>query len=362
LGVVPFQYLGAYLDIPSFLFVLLGVLLHVFLWGKPYFVTGMKAVANRPQNSHPKIAAYFQQLAIWTLGVGVVGMILSTILGIFLMHDPDKIGIAFGFSLLSFFYAGWLAVMVFQPISVRFSGDSELAPETSTRRWFTILRFPIFATLFVLVAFFLTRAVMALGIITMTTNDMSTLVLSRDLPLLGELTFFSINPANMRENFIDYLRNPVIFWDTPSLLFVFGSIGAFRLAAGKLRNRFDWIPVCILFGVLWSIGGLVIIFRGFNPEIYVLGCFVALLSVFYGLIAALVITVDKPWFCMKCSLVWGFVNLICALMNLNPDDHWMKYAVLFVPIIYGGLAELWYRFIFRRQSYHNSLPITELPA
>ncbi|GHT47057.1 hypothetical protein FACS189454_09100 [Planctomycetales bacterium] len=345
LGGIRPEYFAAYFDITAFVIVTVGTLYHVLIRGQKYFVSGLKAVIRRPTVADPAIADYFRRLFVWTLGVGLVGLFWGTIGGTFLMRDGDRIGGSIAVGVLSFFYAGWLALMLFRPIAERFTANTETTDDFTSFR-----RFPLAATLFAVAALFLMRAMMALVAIALISTNHAEFVPARDILHLAQQTLLSLNPADLKgENTppLPFL-NPAYYWDAPIFLAVAASFIAFRLAAGRLRNRYDWIPVCILIGVLWSLDGMIIMFCDLDPRLYSAGCLVCLLSVLYGLMAALVVIVNRPYFCYKLAAFAAAVSLMLVLRDFDPDKPpYMPYCAILVmsPLAYGFAGEMFYRFL-----------------
>lgn len=274
--------LPVFWDTHAVAWVFLCVFFHVLMWGRPYFLRGLKALVRLPKVTDPEVAGYFRRLTVWTLGVGVVGMVLGSIGEILLMRNPFIIGGYVAFTVFTFFYAAGLALMLFWPISVRFS---EKAVSN---------RFPMTTALLALAAFFLTRAAMAMVLISLNSHHVvdgevvspeTTVVQPEDLGTLVWLTLFSWNPGDWQGNLWDYL-NPIFYWDAPSFILILLSLWAFLLAAGKPKNRFEWIPVSVLFGVFWSIDGTAMMLCDLDPDKYGSGCMVALLTSLYGLVGA----------------------------------------------------------------------------
>lgn len=277
------DYLIVHWDLPSAMFVFLGVLFHILRWGRPYFTTGIKALIRLPKTGDPAVAEYFRYLTRWTLGVGVAGMIYGGAVSLLLMRQPFVIGSFLAVMLFTFSYAGWLAVMVFWPISARFSAGSEAVSPSKKFQ-----HFPVAVSLLGLAAFFLNRACMAILLICLSTDLDSSQAFpqAEDIDLFLEQAVLKFNPGDFYGDLVNYLH-PRIYWDTPSVLIVVVSLWAFRLAAGKLKNRMEWIPVSVLIGVLWSVEGLIIMLCDLDPDKYSSGCMVSLLTAFYGLVATL---------------------------------------------------------------------------
>ena len=269
------NYFPVRFDVPSAVVVFGGVLLHVLIFGRKQFRIGLSALRRLPQSGDTEVAAYFRRLTTFTLLVGLVGMAFAMSVGIPLVRNPDNIGVPIAASLLTFAYAAWLAVMLFWPIAVRFSTEPAAVPGTPHRFWVPLV-------LIGLAACVLVRGLMAMVMLSLTTwQDNLVTLQPGDIALLVQWTAFSSNPTGVHFDWLSQL-----LWDVPSFLLILLSLGAFRLAAGKLKNRFEWIPVCILFGVLWTMDDLVSILTDVDPDLYPIGYSVALLAALYGLIAA----------------------------------------------------------------------------
>lgn len=282
----PFHYFALHWDFPAFLFVFLGILTHVLLFGKKKFLPGLRAVFRSPEKADKEIADYFWRLTVFTLLLGIIGMTINAVASLYLIPDPDVIGSFIALSIFTFSYSAWIAVMLFLPISLRFSCDqsAKLVELPNAER-----RFPVGMTLLGILSFFLTRALMAILLLTMIRNwDKNLLPIPPgDALFVLKQTLFMLNPADPADD-LNYWH-PRVFWDMPSMLLILMSVWAFYLAAGKVRNRMIWIPVCILFGILWSLEGFVIMLSDLDPTKLSAGCLVALLTAFYGLLAAILV-------------------------------------------------------------------------
>ncbi len=340
--------LWAYYDPPSSAFVFLGVLLHVLICGRKHFLPGLRAVILPPKSGDAGIAGYFRRLAEWTLLLGLFGMLIGVI-GSYSYCSPDVIGTSIAFSVLSFFYATGLTLMLFWPISLRYSAALEDDTPPSSKRYY----FPLRLAFLGLGAYFMTRALMVSIFVALSTLKPDAGVTFPDFssfPLreILQKTFFSLNPTDYYGTVFDYL-DLTMYWDLPTLLSILVSLAAFRLAAGRQRNRMNWIPVNVLYGVFWSVYGFIIICGNLDPDKYAMGCMVALLSALYGLVGAVFVVIGSRRFAVLFPL--GFFILALTEMQMRRTNNpivigeFAVYAVLialFVCILWDGIRK-WLR-------------------
>ena len=367
--------LRVFWDFPSMSWVLLGILFHIFTWGRLYFLPGLKVIFRRPKTGDPAIADYFRRLTVWTIGVGVVGMVFGIVWGMIWVKQPEIVGQPVAVTVLTFFYAACLAMMVFAPISVRFSIDE-------TEAGIKHHRFPLMLTLFGLAAYFLTRATMVMVLVSMMSFDEARelgvpnealSVDAEDVGFVFRKAVFSLNPADFYGSISHYLY-PQMYWDFPSLLLVGGCLLAFRLSAGRPKNRFDWIPVSIIYGIIGSITGMVLMLSDLDPDKYSIGCLVALLTAFYGMIAAVFFAIGS-WRLVKIFFLSIFVigcTWFLPFVFLMPFDKrapflvnetsclgfFLTYGILlyfFFRNVIGGVRNLERRF---RKPTENTEPMS----
>ena len=273
------NYLMIHFDSEAFFFVFLCLLAVVQVRGYKKFFRGLGAVIRLPKTGDAEIAAYFRRLTFDALLIGLVGMLIGGVANFFLIRCLDIVGSYIAFSLFAFSYSAWIAVMLFWPIANRFAADVQPIPSPRNG-------FPVGLTLVGLTAYFLARAIMVMLLISLlSSKDGTPTVQFEDLGFIATQALFSLNPVDLDGHAMAYL-NPVTYWDCPCFVMVLLSLGAVRLAAGPLKNRLDWVPVSILVGVLWAIEGMICMLCDLDPELYVPGCMVSLLTAFYGFIAA----------------------------------------------------------------------------
>lgn len=274
-------------DFPALVFVLAGVGAHIVILGRKKFLRGLSALIRLPKEADPEIAEYYGHLTWFTLLLGVVGMAFFAVDALCYIDLIDFVGSPVALSIFIFNYAGWLALALFWPISIRYAVGSESAFPSK-------LRFPVGTTLLGITAFFLTRALMAIVFVSMASFLFHQLLPKGpgEAEIVVRLAAFSFNPADWSGNMLNYL-SPQLYFDLPSFVLILLSLGGFRLAAGRLKNRFIWIPVSILLGVLWTLEGLVLMLTDLDPDKISSGYLVALLTAFYGFIAAVLFAIGS---------------------------------------------------------------------
>ena len=258
-----------FVDVPSFLFILLGVAGYFLLFGRNEFGRGVKtffAFSFPPDDNTHESGRFFLRLSRFTLTWGLLGVVI----GIFLLMtnlNPDTLGYALAICLLSFLCASGLVLFVFLPIGLR------LLPPTSQLTAFR--QMAIRLLIFGLVGFVLMRFLVVIVLRN---------VLAEPAGLSALLAF---NPADPKGDIFGSFGFHwiLLFWDVPSLVLIVGSWWAFRLASGKRRS---WIaaPVVILIGIFWSVQCFIFMLADFAPDLAGAGFAVAMLTTLFGFIAA----------------------------------------------------------------------------
>ena len=266
--------LQAFWDLRAFGILFVGITFHIAWFGREFFLPGLKTIFRTPRpergETDPKLGEYFRRLTGFTLGFAAVVASVGLLMVLADMN-PDNVGQSLATSLLIFVYAIGIALTIFLPISLRHLPDST-----------GVNIFPVGLTLAGFASFFITRALM----IALLVAIMDTAGLLEDIKIIVKQTFFSLNPADLHGSLYDYcdLR---CFWNTSGVVAFLGCLGGFRLASGRIHNRWTWTPVCILYGIWGTIMGMVIMLGEMDPVIYPIGCCVALLTTFYGILAAI---------------------------------------------------------------------------
>jgi len=267
--------IGVFVDMPSLLFILLGLAGYILFYGRKEFVCGMRtffAFSFPPSEDNGESGRYFLRFSQFILAWGLLGMVIGVLL---MMADlnPDTARWGFAVSLLSFLYASGLALFVFLPIGLRLSPPTLQPP--------AFWRFSFWHLLFTLAAFYLVRCLVV----------MLVFFLSHEAPEYIGVVFgqaaFMLNPADPTGKYNPFISfyGSLLLWDVPSLVLMVGSWWAFRLASGK-RRRWIAAPVVILMGIFWSVQGFIFMLANLNPELVGAGFSVAMLTTLYGFIAA----------------------------------------------------------------------------
>jgi hypothetical protein len=244
--------LFAYFDLPSFLFILLGVTGYFLLFGRKEFGRGVKtffAFSYPPTEENVATGQFFLRLSkfirIWgSLGAFIgIALMLSSL-------DPDTIGPGVAISLLCPFYALGLALFVFLPIGLRLSPPT--VPSQLLEVWHESIR----------------QLLLGLGIFCL---------LSYLIVVFSDLGHFP--PTFGFESIF-------LFIDIPSLILIVGSWWLFRLASGK-RQKWIAAPTIIAIGLFWSIMGLVAVLSNLDPDTLGPGVAVSMITVLYAFITAI---------------------------------------------------------------------------
>ena len=262
-------------DLPSLLFVLLGITGYFLLFGRKEFSRGIKtffAFSYPLDEQTSESGRFFLRLTEFTLVWGVFGMVLGLVCMMFNL-DPDTFGPVMAISLLSPLYALGLALFVFLPIGLR------LSPPTV--KFSVFWRFPVYSLLLLgLIGFFLLRCliVFLLPLVYQTS--------AQGFGAVVQQAAFTLNPADPTGNYS--LFQPYgffMYWDPPGIILMVASWWLFRMASGK-RRRWIGAPVIILIGLFWSIQCFVMLLSKFTPEMIGPGFAVVMLTTFYGFLAA----------------------------------------------------------------------------
>jgi hypothetical protein len=150
------------------------------------------------------------------------------------------------------------------------------------------------------------------------------------------------------------LRFLVFFWDFPSFAAVFGMLIACRLEMGKLQNRYDWIPICILIGILWSLLGMSLMLTDLDPETFLIGCMVSLITTLYAFIFAIAVLVNRSWF----FTITGAVLAVCICISEIVSPRSFTTPIEFVIVIVfccmlGGFCDICYLAVTWYESFGN---------
>jgi len=262
-----FSFFLVFVDMPSLLFILLGIAGYFFLFGRKEFGRGVKtffAFSFPPDDHSPESGRFFLELAKFTQFWGLVGTLFVIVLAMVDLN-PDTIGHALACSLLCVLYALGLSLFVFLPIGLRLSPPKL---DATVSQWLFIRLFTRLS-LFGLAGFLLIIGLTAVGLNTFVQQTVS--VFNPDST--GDYTpFFS--PHRIW-----------LYWDVVSLVLMVGSWWLFRMASGKRRK---WIaaPIVIAIGIFWSILGLILTLANFDPETIGTGFFISMLTTLYGFLAA----------------------------------------------------------------------------
>jgi hypothetical protein len=241
--------LGLFVDFPSLVCVLSVTAGYIAVCGYKKFFTGLQAILHRPQQHQTDVADYFRNLARFTLTLGIVLPAIFLVITLCNL-DPDRLGIWLSVAIFTCFYSIGLALFFYMPISYRFSGgDSNFKFHILTVS--ALLRIILLFAIFAVVAF-------AIGI---------------SVPEI-----FSGFIGSWNWNFLDI----------PSLLLIVTMLGTCRLGMGKIVHCRDWMPICILIGVMGSLCGTVVVLSNFDPESFVPGITVSVLPAIYGCVFACV--------------------------------------------------------------------------
>jgi hypothetical protein len=314
----------AFVDVPALLCLLLPLLGYVLVCGYKPLWTGLSAILRRPAQSQTDVANYFRNLTICILAFGIVVPMTLSCLCLYPLGDLEIRKQMLPTAMLLFFYSGWLALLVSVPIASRFSGGD---------LGFSLRRFlPVAALLGCCFLFpvFTGTCLLWLNVLPM---DM----------------LRQINDCVDTANLLHFL---VFFCDFPSFSAVLGMLIACRLAMGKLQNRYDWIPICVLIGVLWSLLGISVMLTDLKPEMFLIGCMVSAITTLYAFIFAIAILVNRSWF----FTITGAVLAVCIGISEIVSPRFFTTLIEFVIVIafccvVGRFCDLCYLAVTRYESF-----------
>ena len=335
--------LEPYFDSRAFGILAVGITAHIAWFGPQFFLPGLKTVFRLPRaelgETDPKLGKYYRRLTGFTLGFATVVAFVG-LLVMLVDLDPESIGKPLAISLLTLIYAIVIALTIFLPISLRHLPDS-VEPKT----------FPIFFTLTGFADYFLTRALMVALFVALSTlpkeqTGVSFEQFSMEVRMILTRIFFYLNPVDMElfEGFSGY--SLLAFWQTSGVVLVGILLWGFRVASGRIHNRWTWTPVCILYGLLGTLVGMVLMLSDLNTAYYSIGCMTALLTVFYGMLAAIFFTIGS-WRLPVLLVLGGFIAVLLQALTMGFVQHYPLFFVflgfwilLFLFILWGGIKKM----------------------
>lgn len=339
----------------AFTYILTGISGRILLSGPLKFLRGLKAILFSPKEEDREISEFYRKLANFTLVWGSLGFLTGVIISTIGIRHLDQIGYGLAFGIFSFFYASCIVFCLFWPIRFRYEPKYPLiGPELSGH-------FPVAESLLGFSGYALLRLLMSLVLIAMCNYQQYSEEYIRpdELSLAFLIAIIPISPTDFISEIGDYSKIG-IYINLPSFLSILAGLGIFRLSAGRIRNRLDWIPVSILLGVIFSIYGFIIMFSNLDPSKYGSGVFVSFLSSLYGLIFAILFFIGNKRVAtlfalgaliltLSQSLESAISQLKCDIMEIEPLD-WIILCIVstificlllsFVYLLFGGINNL----------------------
>jgi hypothetical protein len=305
--------LSVFWDFPSFMFILLGFLLYIFIRGRKKFSRGIKTFFTfsfSPEDESLETGQLFLHLTEFIIKWSLLALIIAFLL-MLLDFDTDSIGMPIAVCLLSFLYALGLTVFVLLPIALRLS-----PPALHSETWKLTAHLAIAG-----IAIFFVMRLLIVVVMFAIQDDPVTAVPER-VGKIVRYTFLTLNPADPNgemlpkfgEDILPFLQREkhnedhslltkiysyslhwfFMIWDVPSLVAVVGSWWIFRLASGR-RRRWIAAPVMILIGLFWSLVGFCMMLADVDPDKIALGFFVCMLTTLYAFIAAAGFLLADMW-------------------------------------------------------------------
>jgi len=337
--------LEAFWDLRAFGIVAAGIMFHFAWFGRVYFLPGVKTIFRLPRpelgETDPKLGQYYWRLTGFTLGYATLVAFVAVMI-LLVDFDPDNLlGMLLAIGLLAPFYAILIALAIFLPISLRHLPDN-----VNTKR------FPISFTLTGFAVYFLTRAMMVILFIALVILPEPLQI--KDVGTILNQIFFKLFPTDLA--FVgdeDYGYNLSMFVQTSGMVMLGVLLWGFRISAGRIHNRWTWTPVCILYGVLGTIMGMIIMLGDMDPVTYSAGCYVALLSAFYGILAAIFFAIGNwrvPVLLFLGLFIFVFLQALFLFIPQNPVagpgpylivSAWLiTFSLLFLYILRGGIRKM----------------------
>jgi len=309
-------------DLPALLCVLMVTVGCIVIFGYRQFLAGLPAILRRPTPSRTEVANCYRKLAEYTLACGAV---LAITLSVVSLYPIGNLGLREQMLITAisvFLYSGWLALFLFVPIAFQFSdGDWR-------DKWWRFLSAPAVVGVCLLPVVFTGACV----------------------------HWLQVDPVQLLQNHTDYS----ILWhvrDPINIALVLATITALRLGMGRLQNRYNWIPICILVGVLWSLLKMMLVSEIFDhPGFFLFGF---LFPVLYGCICAIAVLVNRAWFFTTIGAVLAICFIVSVFME-TPSAAFEKHIVFmrFVVVIWyamycviGRLCDMFYLSVTRYESF-----------
>ena len=313
-------------DLPALLCVLFLTMAGIVICGYRQFLAGLLAILRRPTPSQPDVANCYRKLAAYTLACGAVLAITLSVVSLYPIGDLGLRKQMLTTAISVFLYSGWLALLLFVPIAFQFSdGDWR-------DKWWRFLSAPAVAGVCLLPVVFTGACV----------------------------NWLQVDPVQLLQNHTDYsilwhwhMRDPI------NIALVLATITALRLGMGRLQNRYNWIPICILVGILWSLLGMMLALANFDPGFFLFGCLLALLHTLYGCICAIAVLVNRAWFFTTIGAVLAICFIVFAFMQTplaGFEEHivFMRFFVVIWYAMYcviGRLYDMFYLTVTRYESF-----------
>jgi hypothetical protein len=327
-------------DAPALFCTLIPPAGYILISGYERFADGLSAVMHRPTKSRADVAAYFEKLALCTLAFGTSVPILAFIAcQTFAAELKTDLHIVILTSAMYIcFYSGWLALLLFLPISYSFSdgtSPSKLRP------------------------YFIIPALLGIG--SFLCICASAVIVWTPIPI--PMTAILQELANPCCGFLVWL------WDAPSLLAVCCTLAACRLGMGKLPRRYDWIPIALVIGVLWSLQGMTMMLSDFDMNTLVPGMQVASITIIYACVFVLAVLVNRLGMFTTLGMV-AAVFIVTAIA-LQMQQFFAQTPGVFVGIFnlimsaiavilgalwFGFALDYLYYFVVRFESYGKLPP------
>jgi len=326
--------LALFWDFQAFGILAAGVMFHIAWFGRQFFLPGMKTIFRLPRPErgeiNPLLGKYYWRLTDFTLALATLVAFIGLMMALVDLV-PNNIGPPLAIGLLTLTYAILISLTVFMPISLRHLPDS-VEPK----------RFPINLTLSGFLMYFITRGMMV--------AVLAVIIVQQDVGMLINRTFFTLFPTDMEVYEGLFRYNLMAFWDPASVVFLGVLLCGFRLASGRIHNRWTWTPICILYGVLGTITGMILMFGAFEAEFYPIGGMAALLSAFYGMVAAILFAIRSKRVTVLFFLGYFIATMLQGLVFLrNPNTPRealltaiiiLVFAIfLFLYILWGGIKK-----------------------
>jgi hypothetical protein len=300
------------------LFPLIGLILTC---GARKFTKGLAALTRFPAPNQ-EVSVCYQKLILYMIAFELGLALFLSVSSLLPVYALEMRKMFLTMALYAYLYTGWIVLLLLMPIAYRFSNGH-------FEKW--------------LCGNLVLYSVLNIGLLSCILT--STCANQMQVSPVETLKYFASDFGIM------------VFVDVPSFVLFIVTLTTCRLAMGRFQNRFDWIPICIFIGVLWTLQGMMLMLSVVEVELVVFhaGCLVALLTTVYGFAFALPIIVNRSWFCTVISALFVLYES-CVLVIQRPEIPAVDTLTLSVWLLVnacmaGRFCDLLYLYMTRYDTF-----------